>query len=144
MFYAKTVYTLITAIFFVPALFFGCDDATSPRPITVGPNQIIVTAPAGGEVYHIGDSLRIRWLADTMIISNVVLSISLNKKRTWMELPLGATISYYDSWWGDFKWKIPDSLRQVSLLSDSAAIMVSDYAPGGTRTSSPLFAIKPQ
>jgi len=121
-----------------------CDHATDPasQPPTVGPGQILVTAPHGGETFHIGDSLRIRWLADTNSISNIIIYITINKMRTWKELPLESSISRLDPAWGDLNWKIPDSLWQFSCVSDSVAVMVADYASGGPRANSPLFRIR--
>jgi hypothetical protein len=87
----------------------GADSAACPQDGT----QILLTAPRGGETFHVGDSLRVKWKlcnAGLNEINAVDLLLSPDSGDTWCymrvsSLPVGAAN------FGDYAWKIPDSIE---------------------------------
>jgi hypothetical protein len=74
--------------------------------------QLVLLEPRGGETYHVGDSLRVRWMAQgkgLTEISSVALTLSPDSGQTWIYL-LNGSIAPADGNWGAYGWEIPASL----------------------------------
>ncbi len=87
--------------------------------------SILVTSPNGGEKYHLGDTLVLKWQADSMITA-VGLQVSMDSGLTWHAIR-NKSVSRSDATWTRYPWVIPDSLDGVSLLSNKVLVSVYDY-----------------
>jgi hypothetical protein len=108
------------------------------RPYTGPVSKIIITKPAGGDTYHLGDSMQVQWIYrhfDHMVFCE----ISTNNGKTYTMLSLKA-FAHVDTN-GYMGWKIP---ANDSLLTDSARVRVRDYPPGVNACVSNVFSIVPQ
>jgi hypothetical protein len=113
--------------------------------------QILLTAPKGGETFHVGDSLRVKWKlcnAGPNEINAVDLLLSPDSGGTWCymrvnSMPLG------DAHFGDYAWKIPDSIGlqgEWFQLKNNARcrIRVEQYSTSDPkqRSTSGIFTIR--
>jgi hypothetical protein len=108
--------------------------------------SITVTVPGPSDTaYSVGDSLRVRWTA-TPPVTGVVVELSLDNGKSFGSLTLGNGIARGDSRWGNFVWKILDTL----LLRDGTAaptptrqalVHVCKYGDCSIRGQSGIFAI---
>ena len=128
------------------------DDAAGPSGDPDA--QVVLLEPRGGETYHVGDSLKVRWklqgqgLAE---ISSVALWLSPDSGGTWI-LMKNASIAPADADWGAFGWKIPAFIANrgaaISLAGDTKVLIrVQDYQntsdPGKTSSLPSPIAILP-
>jgi hypothetical protein len=111
----------------------GCgEDAAGPAGDPDA--QLVLLDPKGGETFHVGDSLKVRWKAQgkgLTEISSVALWISPDSGDTWI-LMKNASIAPTDADWGAFGWKIPANLlnkgASISLAGDTKVLVrVQDY-----------------
>jgi len=114
-------------------ILIACGDETSGP--TTDPNaQLVLLEPGGGETFHIGDSLHVRWKAQgkgLTEISSVLISISLDSGATWASLK-NRSIGTTEPEWSDYAWKIPATLSVAGVALDVAGrskvlIRVQDY-----------------
>jgi hypothetical protein len=105
-----------------------------------GMPPILVTAPNGGEKVGIGDTLNIRWIADSLVTS-VGIQISLDSGLSWHAVTRRKSVQLTDADWGDYRWPIPDTLDGASLVSGKAMISVYDYFGADRDRSDEVFAI---
>ena len=111
--------------------------------ITAPPDPLIIlTSPLGGETFHVGDSLRIKWTinddpADPIEVVDPL--ISPDSGKTWLYLSV-ASIRITSHSWGDFVWQVTDSIyvppldAKLNLVGDTKCLIrVQDYT-----TSDPL------
>jgi hypothetical protein len=105
-----------------------------------GMPPIAVTAPNGGEHVSIGDTLAIRWEADSLVTS-VGIQISLDSGLTWHAVTRRKSVQRTDADWGDYKWPIPDTLDGANLATGKAMISVYDYFGADRDRSDEAFAI---
>ncbi len=87
---------------------------------------IHVTAPNGGERVHVGDTLAIRWEADSLITS-CGIQISVDSGLTWKAVTRRKAVQRSDAEWGNYRWTIPDSLDSAALISEKVMFSVYDY-----------------
>jgi len=114
-------------------LLIACGDDTS-GPETDPNAELVLLAPKGGETFHIGDSLHVRWKAQGKgldEINSVTVSLSPDSGKTWASLKNGS-IATQDAQWGDFPWKIPATLTAKGIdfnLSGKTNVLVrvQDY-----------------
>jgi hypothetical protein len=126
-------------------------------PVSAQASDVVeIVSPKGGEVIHIGDTIKIRWiLHGTQIPIGVVPLLSPNggKSSLWLVrqfIKTGDTTYYADSV-ATFVWIVPDSIRStdpgtpnVSIVSEECLININlpynselgDYFTG-------FFTIKP-
>jgi hypothetical protein len=108
------------------------------RPYTGPVSKIIITAPAGGETYYLGDSLHVRWIYrhfDHM----VYCEISTDNGKSYSMLSVKA-FAHTDTN-GYMAWKIP---MDSSMITNQARIRVRDYPPGVNACVSNMFSIDGQ
>jgi hypothetical protein len=106
---------------------------------------ITVLEPNGGETYSPGDTMHVRWEADTM---PVLVEVSVDQGETWYVILTGVSISPSSPHWGDYAWIVTDSLREldvaVSTVSSACLIRVRDYRGfGGEDVSDSVFSVVP-
>jgi hypothetical protein len=110
------------------------------RPYTGPVSKIIITKPAGGETYHLGDTIKVRWIYRNFqynVTGQVFAQLSVNNGVTYSLINTGAfahadTNGYYD-------WQIPPGAD--SLITQTARIKVLDYTPGTNFCISKAFSI---
>ena len=54
-----------------------------------GPSSITMTAPNGGEVWHVGNTYSVTWNADPAGYGDVIIAISTNGGSSWWKFPDG-------------------------------------------------------
>jgi hypothetical protein len=92
------------------------------RPYTGPVPKITITSPAGGETYHLGDTIHVRWTYKNAR-AQVFASISVDSGKSIENISATAfppTVTTYD-------WKIPSD--SVSYITHSAFIKVGEYPP---------------
>ncbi|MBW8890152.1 MAG: hypothetical protein JF616_20550 [Fibrobacteres bacterium] len=85
--------------------------------------QLLLLEPLGGETYHTGDSLHVRWKAQGKgvdEISSVTIFLSPDSGATWISLKSGS-VGTEDAQWGDLAWKIPVTLSAKGIDFNLAA-----------------------
>jgi hypothetical protein len=105
------------------------------RPYTGPVSKIVITQPMGGEIFHLGDSLHVRWIYrhfDHMVICG----LSTDNGKSYEILNLNA-IAHTDTN-GRMDWKIA---VDESMITDQARVKVWDYAPGSNFCISNPFSI---
>lgn len=105
------------------------------RPYTGPVSKIIITKPAGGETYRLGDSMEIRWIYrhfDHMVFCEIStddgMSFSMLSVRAFAHTDTN----------GFFGWRIPGN---DSMLTGQARVRVRDYPPGVNTCVSNAFSI---
>ena len=105
------------------------------RPYTGPVPKIIITGPAGGETFYLGDTLHVRWIYrhfDNM----VYCGISTDSGKSYSLLSINA-FGHTDTN-GHMEWKIP---MNDSMITSQARIKISDYPPGTDFCVSNVFSI---
>jgi hypothetical protein len=145
------------AIFPGLCLLTACQFLTACGDDTAGPAgnpdaELVLLEPKGGESFHVGDSLRIRWKAQGKgleEINSATVQLSPDSGSTWIQLKNGS-IGTGDEQWGNFAWKIPSEMdvRDTTFTfagMDKVLIRVQDYAdisdPDKTATTTRPIAI---
>ncbi|MEO7424558.1 MAG: hypothetical protein ABI036_05175 [Fibrobacteria bacterium] len=135
----------------------ACDKSDSTAPTTDPNAMITLTKPVGGDAFHVGDSLRVKWTvkddpADPIL--SVDVEISPDSGLSWAFVPWGpsqtkGSVPAGSQFWNNVSWKIPDSLyipsvdKTFSLKGNKRCLVrVSDYVkPIATRRSTIASAI---
>jgi hypothetical protein len=91
-----------------------------PHCLWIGPPRMQVLSPNGGEIWGVGTTQQITWVAENYegSKSNVKLEYSTNSGGSW--LPIQASVP--DT--GSYEWTVP------STLSENCRVRVSDPADG--------------
>lgn len=128
----NTLSRVLTVLILAHAVaFLGCPDPNGPgdKPPPEPGNGITVLSPNGGETFGAGDTIRIRWDADTNKVDDVLIRLLVDGGEH--EIVLTATESIYTSHeqWGEFTWVVPDEAIHdtISLVTDQASILVHHY-----------------
>ncbi|MBD3319503.1 MAG: hypothetical protein GF350_00230, partial [Chitinivibrionales bacterium] len=98
------------------------------KPDPMPPDQIIrVLYPnSENQTFTIGETIHIRWEADTFEVSNVMVFAAVDIQKTWVPIA-DSSIWYGTNEWDNFLWTIPDSLDGVSAITNTALIRVNKY-----------------
>ncbi len=118
---------------------FGLTEATVAsgtltRPFTGPVSKITVTHPAGGETYHLGDTIHVAWIYKNPR-GQVFVRMSVDNGLSFNLISLTAfpgNITSYD-------YTIPTN--DDSLVTTSAIIQVSEYPPFNLSANSKKFSI---
>jgi hypothetical protein len=92
---------------------YGCEAPTSPNLSGNPPEDtstIRILSPNGGELYKMGDTISLRWRANTDSVTSAVLEISFDGGKIWITMNGTRTIHPYEDDWGNLRYGIPDSL----------------------------------
>lgn len=109
----------------------------------MGPPPVAVTHPKGGEIFKVGDTLRVRWTTDGFITS-AGIQFSPDSGKRWIPVTRRSSVNEGQPDWGDYPWVIPDSLDGISLATSGGLISVYDYfGTDRDRTDRP-FTILPE
>ena len=88
--------------------------------------------PLGHNVYKIGDTLTVRWRADTNEVKAVTISVSPNGGKYWHGILEQKGIFCNDPSWGKYTWEIPESIqindKDYSMVTDSFKVKVEEYS----------------
>ncbi len=107
----------------------------------IAPTPVLVTSPNGGEKFYIGDSLIVRWTADTSWVRSVGVQLSVDSGRTWSQLTRTRSVGVRDADWGRFAFLLPITLDGNSLLSTQALVSVYEYFGADRDRSDAVFSI---
>jgi hypothetical protein len=122
-----TMHVCIDSCFWPPSsrlIFSRSDGATYtprlnlPNCYWIGPPQIRVTSPNGGEVWIVGDTHDITWVSDNFTGSDVNIEYSTDTGANWLPV-INSTPNT-----GSYPWIIP------STLSPNCLVKVSDAVSG--------------
>lgn len=91
--------------------------------------SITVFSPNGGECFAAGDTMRIKWTADTDSVDDVMIWLLLDGGLRRVLITSQFSVRPIDDGWGDYPWVIPpDAMKDtVSLLTDQAGIQLHQY-----------------
>lgn len=106
-------------------------------------SPITIANPKEGQVYHVGDTLRVEFSADPTVITGTLISISVDGGKSWW--PITAEDSYETGLDQVLEYTIPAELSNPlgtpqSAVSDQCIVMVSNY-PEGYETQTGMFSI---
>jgi len=59
-------------------------DATTRNPTAPVLQPIVVTSPVAGQTYHVGDTLHIRWEENDSSLTGIIIFLSVNANRAWV------------------------------------------------------------
>ncbi len=107
------------------------------------PTPVQVNAPNGGEQYRVGDSLIVRWTADTSWVLSVGIELSVDSGASWIPLTRTSSVRVGDADWGRFAFQLPDSLDGKSLVSNRCLVTVYEYFGRTRDLSDHVFQILP-
>ena len=85
-----------------------------------------VLSPNGGETWHVGETIRIRWRMD-VAGQAVLLYISPNDGEDWYVINADHSVFTGDTNWADYGWTIPAAMNSVSLVATTCRVRVSEY-----------------
>jgi hypothetical protein len=93
--------------------------------------SISVSSPGPGDtVFHVGDTLNVRWSATTPV-AGIIIYLSVDGGLSFTSILGGGSIVRGDPEWGEFRWVIPDSLMtgdgMVSCATDDAQVRICLY-----------------
>jgi len=99
---------------------------------------ITITNPGAGQQYHIGDTLRVEYSADSTVIAGTLISLSTDAGDTWTQM-------HDDASWETgsnkvLEYVIPSSIDGQSPVSTQCLVVISNY-PSGYETYSGVFSI---
>jgi hypothetical protein len=100
-----------------------------------------ITAPAAGDIFHVGDTLRVRWTTRDGFVtrSDVGFSVTGEEFITIVNTSVSPTMPE----WEDVAWKIPPTINGTSTISSEAIVKVSVYGSGSLYALSAPFSIVP-
>jgi hypothetical protein len=127
----------------------GCSKSTNGP--AVDNREIVLRSPAGGETFHVGDTLKVTWKVQGQGLTDVTavdIELSPDNGKTWgLYLDAGSLSPST----GNFSWKIPATFNKggtiFTLSNDSLCLVrVEQYSPSDTNlisTTRRTFTILP-
>ncbi|MBD3242176.1 MAG: hypothetical protein GF331_16410 [Chitinivibrionales bacterium] len=101
---------------------------------------VIVTSPAQGQSFTIGDEIHIMW--STTSVANIQIHLSVNEGETWLPITSSGGITQGEPDWGDVAWVVPERIGDQALGDQAnVQIRVSEYQNAGVAGLSGMFAI---
>ncbi len=111
----------------------GCGEDGVTAPMGDPDAQLVLLEPKGGETFHTGDSLWVRWKAQGKgleEINSVAIWLSPDSGQSWITIKNGS-IAPADREWGRYGWKVPANILinggPMALGGDRILIRVQDY-----------------
>jgi hypothetical protein len=111
----------------------GGEVSTTYDLVERAPVALALLTPRGGEQYLVGEKVVIEWEADTSVLTEVEIDLSIDQGQSWLSLTGTATVSAFDDTWPCYEWIIPDHLpgeggEEISLAyAPTCLIRVSPY-----------------
>jgi hypothetical protein len=96
---------------------------------------IVVTAPAGGETFSVGQQVHIMWQSTSA--QTIMIEVTLDGEETWQQITSTGGISQGSALWGDYIWTVPS----IASTSAQALIRVGAYPTGSTPGMSGAFTV---
>lgn len=109
-----------------------------------GAPPITVTSPNGGETFGIGETMTIAWSGNPEDVGAVVVDLSVDNGDSWTIISGTTSIPGFTEGMttGSFAFSIPESIRDINLVSTSCLVRVCDYmTPQFSDHSDGVFAI---
>jgi len=94
--------------------------------------SITILSPAGGDVWYVGTSPRVRWT--TSLVDNVEILYTTDGGSAWTYITPGVVNTQPD--WGELGWTVPDE------PSTNCVIYMESYMGGGAVAESGVFEIR--
>lgn len=129
---SQLVYSRADGITYVPR-------SNLPDCYWIGPPQIRVTSPNGGEVWTVGETHNITWLSENFTGTNVKIEYSTNTGSNWLPV-INSTPNT-----GSYPWIIPSTPSPHSLVKVSNAVGGSPFDVSDSTFSiiqTPFFTIE--
>ncbi len=105
-----------------------------------GPAVVAVTAPSAGDTVSVGETLHITWICTKEVGMNVRLTV--DEGENWILLNTEKA-SPTTGGAGSYDWTVQATMDQISTISNSAVIKVSDYWDEAVYAESEPFVIAP-
>ncbi len=128
-----------------------------------GAQEIVVTSPAAGAVYHTGDTMQITWetqgVDSDVFNGGVLLEVSVDDGESWSCITCETSIPPDDPSWGAYDWVLPEKMvkagfddyntdcvppaecAMVALAGESVVVRVRNYLVSGQAWQSAAFTI---
>ncbi|MBD3240127.1 MAG: hypothetical protein GF331_06035 [Chitinivibrionales bacterium] len=109
------------------------DPTYVPQDSDVDPGQftnklIRLDSPNGGETFHVGDTITVRWSVRAPDLQLVDVSFSPDEGETWTILNTDESIGIGAPEWGNYTWVIPSSIAGRQIAGSSTCLMrVGEY-----------------
>jgi hypothetical protein len=93
-------------------------------------------SPLGGEKYSVGQTVQIKWVGDTMAITQTYIELSTDNGKTYNNFTGEYGLKRIDmgASWGTYSWKIPDTLDtdngRIATVSPTCRIRIRAYDVG--------------
>ena len=127
----KPAVTLVSCVMCMVAVFLSCNGTTNgpDGEEPVPGSSITVLSPNGGERFTAGDTMHIRWTADTDSVDDVVIKLLLEGGLRKVLITSQFSVRIGDDEWGDYTWVVPPGAVKdtVSLVTDKASIWLHQY-----------------
>jgi len=99
---------------------------------------ITIANPLAGQMCRVGDTLRVEYSADSILIPGTLISLSVDAGDSWIQM-------HDDASWETgsnkvLEYVIPSTIDGRSLVSDQCLVLISRY-PDGNETYSGVFSI---
>jgi hypothetical protein len=153
-------YSSLLALAGVLLAFAACDKSESTGP---GADKLItIASPAAGSTWKVGDSLSVQWSVKdhpsdpSLNVEAVDIYLSADGGANWGRLNTGSipkpVAGVPSPKWGNYKWKIADSLRLEDLVTytqlkgkTNCRVRIEQYTPKDSIqvTSTGNFTISP-
>ncbi len=98
----------------------GCEEESTLAPPADPDAEIVLLAPQGGEKVAAGSVLSIRWKLQGKgldEVNAVNIEVSPDSGKIWSGL-LTKSIPVGSADWGDYSWKIPETLTKLGVIYD--------------------------
>ncbi len=113
---------------------FGCNKTDSSTGPVIDPNApITLISPKGGETFHVGDTMWVKWTVKDDPVSPITavdLMISADSGKTWGYAKSGSVADDVKGW-GNFPYVVSsttDDGKHTSLISARCKFRVQLYA----------------
>lgn len=99
-------------------------EATFSRPAPT--NAVTLLSPNGDRDYSVGDTMHIRWDADTTVLTMASVLITFDEGENWLTLNT-ESITPGDPLYGNFPWVIPHTFGGTTTASELVLVRVQNY-----------------
>lgn len=108
----------------VPGGFVESSDWLGTASGTAGNDTVRVVSPNGGESFTVGETMTIRWTADTTIMNSYGVAFTPDNGVHWFILNQASALPRSQM---QFQWTIPETIETMSTISDLCRVRVYDY-----------------
>ncbi len=87
----------------------------------------VLLGPTDQSQYCVGDTLAVRWLSNTALVTGTDIYVSADGGEGWLLVNTEGTVFVHDPRWGDYPFVIPEQLGDVSLIGVPLTLKLSGY-----------------